>query len=407
MFQRQYQEYRPFFAQGASFINALPQVNVNGIADTLFYTPSIGVFNRGLKIEGTAGENSIGALNVTGDGFNDTAFGYKHDNAAETFSYDAQAVAANHADQRDDVAGVGLHRTNAHSGEFTIATLKQENNSRSGSSSYLFASEGVQSAKYFLAVDYRDVAPGFNPIDGYTAFNDIRGPRFIGQYNGVGGKHSLLKSWNAGGIIDRFFDRAGQLREYDANFNVNAQLKNNISLGFGAGPSGLRFDESAQGDVVPFSLRQLVFGYNDGTPAPVDASYVWGPFGGSYLQQITFSTTRQFGLFGLSTEYDGTVEHASAAQPYATQWLRRVSLTRSFGKNASLAIGVRNINGLGGFALMPQGITATTNLAVSYHQRFPNLDELYVDYGSPAIQDNTLHRLIVKYVFHAGGSTGT
>jgi hypothetical protein len=56
---------------------------------------------------------------------------------------------------------------------------------------------------------------------------------------------------------------------------------------------------------------------------------------------------------------------------------------------------------------MPTGIDSTTNLAVSFHQRFANLDELYVDYGSPAIQNNTLHRLIVKYVFHAGGGTGT
>lgn len=406
MFQRQYQEYRPFFAQGSNFINTLPSVSVNGIADTLFYTPGIGVFNRGLKIEGTAGQNSIGVVNATGDGFNDTAFGYRHRNAAQTFTYAAQGVVADHTGIRDETFGVSMNRSNPHSGEFTIAELKQDDNGVMGSSGYLFASEGVQSAKYFVALDYRDIAPGFNPIDGYTAFTDIRGPRLLAQYNGVGGK-GIVKSWNVSGLVDRFFDRAGQVREYDANFSANAQLKNGVALGFSTGPSGLRFDESQEGDVLPFSLRQATFGYGDGTPTPIDASYSWGPFGTGYLQQTTFSTTRKFGVYGISAEYDGTVEHASAMQQYATQWVRRVSLTRSFGKNASLAMGVRNINGAGGFALVPHGITATTNLAVSFHQRFRNLDELYVDYGSPAIQDNTLHRLIVKYVFHAGGGTGT
>lgn len=401
MFQRQYQEYRPFFAQGSQYINPMPSVNVNGIADTLFYTPAIGIFNRGLKLEGTAGQSAIGVLNVTGDGFNDSAFGYAYHNSAQTLSYGAEGIFANHSDQRDDSGGVFLTRSNAHSGEFTIAKELREQNSILGSSSYFFASEGIQSAQYFTAIDYRDVSPNFNPIDGYTSFNDIRGPRLIGQYNGVARKGSIIKSWNAGGLVDKFTDHAGQVREYDANASAGITFTNNLSVMFAAGPSALRFDESPQGDLVPFSLRTLMLGYKDGSPKPVDASYSWGPFGGGYLQQMTFSTAQQFGLYGLSLEYDGTVEHASTSQAYDTQWLRRVSLTRSFGRSASLAIGLRSVNGYGGFA-MPG-----TNLAFSYHKRFANLDELYVDYGTPAAPGNTIHRFIVKYVFHAGGGSGT
>ena len=400
MFQRQYQEYRPFFAQGAQYINALPSVSVNGIADTLLYTPGIGIFNRGLKLEGTAGQNAIGLLNVSGDGFNDSAFGYAHHNLSQTFSYGAEAVLANHTDQHDASTGIFMNRSNAHSGEFTIAKMENEQNSILGSSTSLFASEGIQSAQYFAAVDYRDVSPNFNPLDGYTSFNDIRGPRFLAQYNGVGRKGGMLKQWYASGIIDRFFDRAGQVREYDANVSIGATLLNNLSLNLSGGPSGLRFDESPSGSVVPFSLRQLSLGYRDGTPSPVDVGYTWGPFGGGYLQQATFSTARQFGLYGVSFEYDGTVERG-AAIPYDTQWLRRFSLTRAFGRSASLAIGLRSANGNGGFA------TAGTNLALSYHKRFANLDELYVDYGTPAAPGNTIHRLIVKFVFHAGGQSGT
>lgn len=401
MFQRQYQEYRPFFAQGAHYINSLPGVNVNGISDTLFYTPSIGIFDRGLKLEGTAGQNSIGLLNVTGSGFDDSAFGYARSNATQTFSYGAEGVLADHSDQRDASSGLFVTRSNAHSGEFSIAKLEHEQNSILGASSYLFASEGVQTAQYFAAVDYRDVSPSFAPIDGYTSFNDIRGPRLIAQYNGVGGKTGAVKQWQIVALADRFLDRAGQVREYDANFNAGVTLKNNVSVNLSGGPSALRFDESPSGDLVPFSLRQLSLGYRDGTPSPVDAGYAWGTFGGGYLQQATFSSSQQFGLYGLSFEYDGTVEHGSLQQRYDTQWLRRVSLTRSFGRSASLAIGLRSVNGTGGFA------TPGTNLALSYHKRFANLNELYVDYGTPAAPGNTVHRLIVKYVFHAGGQSGT
>jgi uncharacterized protein DUF5916 len=399
MFQRQYREYRPFFAQGAQYINALPSVNVNGIGDTLFYTPGIGIFNRGLKLEGTAGRNAVGVLNVAGDGFNDTAFGYSEQNPSQTLGFGAEGVIADHAGQRDAVGGVSMTRNNTHSGEFTIAKFEHEQNSLDGGSKSLFASEGLQTATYFAAVDYRDISPNFDPIDGYTAISDIRGPRFLGQYNGVGAKGSKLKSWGVSGLFDRFVGVDGSAREYDANVTANVLFDNGISAGFSAGPSGLPY--GPDGSIVPFSLRQVSLGYKDGSPKPVDASYAWGPFGGGFLQQATFSTSQQFGLYGISFEYDGTVERNAFGHAYDTQWFRRASLTRSFGRDASLAIGLRSVSGDGGFA------QAGTNLAISFHKRFANMDELYIDYGTPAAPGNTIHRLIAKYVFHAGGAAGT
>jgi hypothetical protein len=47
-----------------------------------------------------------------------------------------------------------------------------------------------------------------------------------------------------------------------------------------------------------------------------------------------------------------------------------------------------------------------TNLALSFNHRFANQDQLYLDYGAPAAPQ-TLHRFIMKYVFHMGGGTGT
>jgi hypothetical protein len=80
--------------------------------------------------------------------------------------------------------------------------------------------------------------------------------------------------------------------------------------------------------------------------------------------------------------------------------LWRISLTHAFGKDSSLGVAWRDVAGLGGIA------QPGANLALSYSARIRGNDFLYVNYGTPAAPQ-TLHRLIVKYVFHIGGSNGT
>jgi hypothetical protein len=123
-------------------------------------------------------------------------------------------------------------------------------------------------------------------------------------------------------------------------------------------------------------------------------------FANAYTHQIDLSTTRALGrYYGVTLEYGGTIDQGTPG-PLDSQWLRRVTLTRSFGNNGELAVALRSINGTGGFA------SPGVNFAFSYHQRFRDQDNLYVEYGTPAAP-YTLHRFIVKYVFHAGGESGT
>jgi hypothetical protein len=108
-----------------------------------------------------------------------------------------------------------------------------------------------------------------------------------------------------------------------------------------------------------------------------------------------------YGAYGITLEWDGNIERMAAGAPiFDSQWLRRVSFSRSFGRNASLAVNFQSINGTGGFAV------PGANVALLYEQRFINADMLYLEYGTPAAPA-TLHRFIVKYVFHVGGATGT
>ena len=120
------------------------------------------------------------------------------------------------------------------------------------------------------------------------------------------------------------------------------------------------------------------------------------------VELFTITTSRPLmrGLT-LGLEYDGTYERALSNGALDSQWLRRISLGYSISDESTFNIGLRDINGYGGFATQ-----IGNNLAIGFHQRFASGNELYVNYGSPAA-GATLNRLIVKFVFHAGADTGT
>ncbi len=413
-FARMYNEYRPFFAQGANYINPLPGVNINS-ADIPFYSPNIGVFTRGLKLEGTERHGAIGALNVIGDGFNDSAFGYAYNTSNQAFSAALQGIAANHIGVRDDVFGGALATTNPHSGAFALVKLTQERGTLVGAPAQAGDFQlgfGIQNARGTALLKYTDIGPEYNPIDGYLQENDLRGPQFFYQYNGTAAKGAAVKAYSVLFGVDRFVDRVGAAHQADVFSNASVTFTNQVTLQYGQTTSELRTYANAYpvysgAQVIAFNAQTLAFGYMDGTPSPVDASYSWGPFANGflqpvYLQQPALAASRQFGRWGLSFSFNGAIEHAmpgSSALALDSQWERSLSVTRSFGKDASLAVGLRGINGYGGFAL------PGTNLAIGFHQRFKNLDELYIDYGTPA-SITTLNRFVLKYVFHVGGQKG-
>jgi hypothetical protein len=412
-FQRYYSEYRPFFAQGARYINAIPQFQLgNAAIDTLFYTPKLGEFNRGLKLEGTSGKNAFGILNAEGADFDDTAFGYARREFDGNLAFSAEGVIANHSGLRDRSFGVGWQTYNPRSGAFSSAKYASENGSlTAGAQPYWFSvSGGIQGARGVVAFAYQDIAPRFNPLDGFTQLDDMRGLFGTLIYNGVfnGG---ALKSYQLQIFADRYVDRSGAPRNVDMEYNAQVWFRNLLSLNLTNWQNTLRlYDEPypvySGASNVAFNQPSIQIGYKDGTPTPTDASYTWGEFGGAFLQQISFSTAHNLGPYSVGAELDGTVEHgrplfAPPDQPgFDTQWLRRISITRSFGGDASLAFGVRSISGRGGFAL------PGTNIVASFHKLFRNQDELFLDFGSPTAHA-TLHRVIFKYVFHAGGSSGT
>lgn len=436
-FQRQLVEYRPFFAQGAAYINANSSVRAPVGTNVqppyyVFYSPSVGPFDNGAKVEGTFGENAIGALTFHGydvpsnNTFTDQAYGYQHALPGGAFTYWSDGVFANHSIAGwDNTIENGFEVRNLQNGMIYFGDYSFENGSWVPQGHADLAQFFVDRHKgpFEVNAGYLDISPNYNPIDGYTANSDIRGPQFFTDY--AGAVPPGIKNYTLFFTADRFLDDSGAVHQADVQYFISAVFKNQFSIdGAGAAvgqlrsysiPSGpgcsgpILYQSSftgypcyLDGVTQPFNLYIIPIGYRDGTPSPLDVSYQWGPFGDNYVHLFTIVTSRPLARgLSLGLEYDGTYERAFSDGVLDSQWLRRVSLAYSISNESTFSVGLRDINGYGGFATQ-----IGNNLAVAFHQRFTSGNELYVNYGSPAA-GATLNRLIVKFVFHAGADTGT
>ena len=435
-FRRNLQEYRPFFAQGANFFqpNYLPFGSFSEPQYVTFYSPNIGPFDRGGKIEGTFGMQSLGLMNFRGydatsqNAIDDTVFGYRHAIPNQTFQWWVDGVAAHHSlaghDQTTEIGFLNRSLKTAVFESFDYA-VEEGNTFGTQGSAHLFNGYGfVHRPNYQTVLGYADISPTYNPIDGFTVDADVRGPYV--QFSLLGGTPGI-KNWSINGFGDRFMDRRGDVHQADTSFNANATFKNGWSLD-NIGPSvGLLRRYAADdpshyaggcddpalpytnftgypayqcGRTDRFNLFNVGVGYRDGTPAPVDVSWSEGPFGTQFLHLYSITASRQLGTrFSLGFEYDATIERDLHSSARDSQWLRRITLGETLGADSNFSIGLRGINGRGGFAL--PGL----NLAANFHRRFASGD-LYINYGTPSASA-TLNRLIVKYVFHVGGVSGT
>jgi len=415
-FERQLVEYRPFFAQGASYVSNPISINFNSPPNEVFYSPSIGPFDSGLKAEGSYGLQSFGVLSfrgfdeTTGNTFDDQAFGYRHVLADGTFQYWADGVLAHHSIAGTDSTfeGGAAGRNRASGLQWVINGDAEEGSWVGGAARSLDTRVAVVKPNYQAVLGYADTSPTYDPIDGFTTIADIRG--FAGYVN-LNGSTPALKNWALFVQADRFRDDSGAVHEADSNVFLNAVFKNGFSInGLGPSTSELRgyngdfftgYPSYANPSTVPFNLFNVPVGYRDGTPTPIDAGVQWGSFDGNWQHYYSVTTSRPIGRrYTLGLEYDASYQRSLSEGTSNSQFLRRVSVGFNPSSSMNLTIGLRDVNGLGGFA--PQ---EGLNVAAGLHWRFRNGD-LYANYGSPAAYA-TLDRFVVKYVLRAGGDAGT
>lgn len=417
-FARQLNEYRPFFAQGAQYMNPNPigYTNFNGPQNLIFYSPRIGPFDRGAKIEGVYGLQSVGALSVrgfnqvTGETFDDQAFGYRHALQDRSFQYWADGVLAHHSITGNDSAyEAGARVYNTRTGLRLTLNNAIERGARvpQGVAHSTAGSIFVLKPNYAAVLQYADISPNYKPLEGFTSISDVRG--FAGYIN-LNGSTRGIKSWAFFVQGDRLLDRSGAVHQADMNVFLNAVFKNGFSInGMGPSTSELRgyggnfftgYPTYTNGVAVPFNIMGIPIGYRDGTPTPIDVSANWGNFDGNLLHLYTAQTSRPLGSkYTLGLEYDGSYERNLISGVLDSQWLRRLSLGVNMGANTNLTLSLRSTNGRGGFA------TPGLNLAAAFHARTKDGD-LYINFGSPSA-DATLNRTILKYVLRLGTDAGT
>ncbi len=432
-FKRPLVEYRPFFAEGAAFLNPVsPSAGVAQPNNQIFYSPAIGPFDRGMKAEGTFGNQSFGVLQfrgydeTTGNVLDDVAYGYTHALPDQSFSYWSDGVIAHHTVAGNDAAAeVGASFKNVHSswdggidegfesGSYVVAP---------GHARALSVWEHLRKPNYEAFIDYSDVTPNYNPIDGFTSISDTRG---LAYDVNVSGSSRTFKNYKLDFASDRFLDESGAVHQSDALVTLKTTLKDQISLSIGPRNGRLRsYTTSAPGssgcnnpslvrtaytgypnyycgETDVFDQFNVRVGYRDGTQSPVDFAFAEGPFGGTFLHQYSISASRPLGTrFSVAGQYAGTYGRTISDGTLNSQWLRLVSVGYNLGSDSNVALELRSINGLvNGLTTVP-GL----NLAVSYHSRFSNGSQLYLSFGTPAATQ-TLNRFIVKYVVHAGPQT--
>jgi hypothetical protein len=431
-FRRVLTEYRPFFAEGNGFLSpSSPSGGAFTPNNQIFYSPDIGPFDRGAKLEGSFGQQSFGLLSfrgydeTTSNEFDDIAYGYTHATPSQTFAYWSDGVLAHHSVAGDDStleAGTAFH--NLHTGLLGGVDEAFESGSSvldPGHARSLNVNGEMKKPNYDLFVDWEDVTPNYNPIDGYTQISDTRG--WVDALT-VSGSSPGIKSYSLAIGSDRFDDDSGAIHQADAIAQLSARV-NQLSIGFGPRDGELRsysleapgplgcgdpslvrasysgFPRYYCGQTDRFDQLALTLGYRDGTPAPFDFGAEQGPFGDVFLHQYSLTTARQLGTHvSLSAEYAGTYGRTLSDGQLNSQWLRQLSVGESLGTDSNVSLELRSINGnVDGLTTVP-GL----NLAASYHRKFSNGNELYVAYGTPAATQ-TIDRFIVKYILHLGPQT--
>ena len=431
-FRRQYLEYRPFFAQGASFLTPLTPPYSGGVFqpnNQIFYSPSVGPFDRGEKVEGTFGDQSFGVLSfrgydqTTGNEFDDIAYGYTHTLPDQSFEYWSDGVIAHHSLAGDDTAAeVGTQLHDVRSGWIGGIDEAFEGGSYVSDPGYarsLSAWQQLIKPNYQVLYDYQDVTPNYNPIDGFTSISDTRGSVI---YINASGSSKDLKGFGAFFGGDRYLDESGAIHQEDIGGQIKATLRDLITVSIGPqdgqlrtyalqapGPLGCTdpnlprtsytgFPHYYCGQTDLFNQLVMKMGYRDGTPSPTDFQYVEGPFGGTFLQQYSISGSRSLGArYSVSAQLADTDGREIANGLLSSQQLRLVSLGANLGPDSNVALALQSISGnVAGLTTVP-GL----NLALSFHKKFLDGNELYLAYGTPAATQ-TLNRFIAKYIFHAG-----
>jgi hypothetical protein len=417
VYQRVYNEVRPFFTQAASYYNEFNCNACSGFRTTL-YTPAIPTPREGYAIEGKEDNVGFAAFDALGDNRTDMASALDYTSEDTHWQASLQHVTADLPGLVDDANEAGVNWWN---GKYLSAYM---NYSTDSGTNVLDRSQAdaVDTGAFWMNQHFgiggavRKVGAYFNPVDGFDSHPGIAGYALFGERVWTFAPQSALLSAGVSGFIDRYAGPLYGQAQSDNSLTADVLTKSAWDFQLYSGSDYWRFGPT----LTPISQNAgfnityhsgLVNNLNNfpahGTSAtPTQIQYYTGRYGEGRLDTWFRASTIRVGDRGFLTL---TLDDTAQWMPHGSnnvQWFDGIAYAYQISANSSFAVGIRRVVG---YPPMPNGggdcDGECSNISIAYHLRLRN-EEFYLAYGDP----NTLvtvPQAIFKVIFYAGGEKGT
>ncbi len=418
VFQRFYNEVRPFFTQAANFYNsfncdACPNIQA-------LYTPAIPTPREGYAVEGKEGPLGFASFDALGDDRNDLASTLDYTSPDTKWGTSVQRVSVNLPGLTDDVTESGMYYSDLKhlSAYFNYGSDSGTNVVVPDEAQYYDVGGGWANQTFGLFTATRKVGEYYDPVDGFVSHPGIAGYAVYMAKIWDFDSNSKLVSLGLDGFVDRYQGASDGIAQSDNQILLDVLTKNALDLQLFSGSNYWRF-----GDVLtPISQNAgFQFTYDSGLQTnnpgqfpyhgtssyPTTISYNEGRYGTGKLDTWFRTTTIRVGNHGaLTLAVDDTSQLEPGLTPNNIQWFESLSYSYQIDRNSSFAIGLRRVIG---DPPIPNGggdcVGSCSNISVAYHLRLRR-SELYVAYGNPNTL-TTVPQMIFKVIFYAGAQKGT
>jgi hypothetical protein len=418
VYQRYYNEVRPFFTQAANFYN---QFNCDACPNIqALYTPAIPTPREGYAVEGKQGPFGFASFDSVGDGRNDLASALDYTSQDTRWYSSIERVAVNLPGLTDDVTETGVAYSDLKhlSAYFNYGSDSGTNVLLPDQAQYYDFGGGWANQTFGFFGATRKVGEYYNPADGFVSHPGIAGYALysakIWDFSG----NDRLASVGISGFVDRYQGLSQGIAQSDNQILLDVLTKSALDLQLFSGSNYWRF-----GNVLtPISQNGgFQFTYDSGlqtnnpgqfpnhgtSSTPTTISYNTGRYGKGRLDTWFRTTTIRVGNHGaLTLALDDTAQWLPAPASSNVQWFDSVSYAYQIGRNSSFAIGIRRVIGS---PPIPNGggdcVGSCSNVSVAYHLRLHN-GEFYLAYGNPNAL-TTVPQVIFKVIFYGGAQKGT
>lgn len=401
-YPRFYNDYRPFFTQGANFYNTTP--NCTDCPGSQLYTPAIPTPRNGYAVEGQRGWFSYAAFDAVGDGRNDSAQVINYTSPSQKELFTIQRGAVDMPELKDDTLNLSYTHDNLKNFSTWIRYANDwGTNVLAGDQAQRYeAGVNFYTPTSSIQAELRKVGEYFDPVDGIIFHPDIAGyvVNALKTFNFAPG--SSIKQLQVQADIQRYHGHTDGLDQSNSSLFASVTTKSLINLQLTTGSAYTLLSNNVFSPISQFG-EQLTFFYGSATPSSI--LFNTGRYGPGRLnswQRIANLRAGQRGVF--TVEADDTQQFLDRGPRYV-QWLERATFSYQTGQNSSLALGARRIIGFEPYLTTIPVYQDGWNLSAAYHHKLP-FGELYVAYGDPGTFSTT-PQFLIKVIRYIGADKGT